>query len=364
MDTVEVLRKLVGFDTTSRRSNRELTAWAADVLERSGARIRLTRNAEGTKENVLGSFGPEGDGGIVLSGHTDVVPAGDAKWTADPFTLTDRNDLLVGRGAADMKGFIAACVSAAPMWSRTALKKPIHVALSFDEEVTCLGVPLLIDDMVRHVGKPALAVIGEPTEMRIGKSHRGFCGFCATFKGLAAHSSDPARGRNAIEPAAALATFLLRPGFAPPGATISVNMINGGAAINIVPEQSTLFWECRPTRSADGVALRRQVEAFLAEAVSPDIAVSIEQTVAVEPLDGEANATALVAAAEFGGLGPGVALHFGSEAGLFQQAGIPSVVCGPGSIAQAHQVDEWIARSELAKADRFMAAVGRWAAGV
>jgi acetylornithine deacetylase len=362
MDTVEILRRLVGFDTTSHRSNRELTAWSADYLESHGARIRVTPNAAGDKENVLASFGPDGDGGIVLSGHTDVVPAEKTGWSADPFTLAERDDRLVGRGTADMKGFIAACLAAAPAWRRAALTKPIHVALSFDEEITCLGVPLLIDDMLRHVGRPALAVIGEPTEMRIGDRHRGFCGFCTTFKGRAAHSSDPSLGRNAIAPAAALTTFLLQPGIAPPESTISVNLINGGTATNIVPEQCRVMWECRPTRADDGQAMLRKARAFLAEAVPPDMSVSHEQIISVVPLDASANGDAAPAIAALGGIMPPVTLHFGTEAGIFQQAGIPSVVCGPGSIAQAHQVDEWIARSELVKADQFMANVGRWAA--
>jgi acetylornithine deacetylase len=363
MDTVETLRKLVGFDTTSHRSNRALTAWAADHLDRCGARIRPTRNHDGDKENLLASFGPDGDGGIVLSGHTDVVPADGAGWSADPFVLTERGDRLIGRGAADMKGFIAACLAAAPAWSRMELKRPIHIALSFDEEISCLGVPLLIEDLLRHVGRPSLAVIGEPTEMRIGESHRGFCGFRTTFNGRAAHSSDPSRGRNAIGAAAALTTFLLGGTVAPPDTTVSVNIIRGGAAINMVPQECRLMWECRPARPAEGETMRQTVESFLAAELPPDISAATEQIVAVEPLDGATNAVARAAAVAFGGLTPAVALPFGSEAGLFQRAGIPSVVCGPGAIAQAHQVDEWIAHSELAKADRFMGVVARWAAG-
>lgn len=367
MDSVDTLRRLVGFDTTSRNSNLELIHWAAEVLETAGARIRLSHDDGGGKANLLASLGPDREGGIVLSGHTDVVPVDGQAWSSDPFVLTERDGRLHGRGTADMKGFIAAALAAARGWTAEPLRRPIHLALSYDEEVGCLGVPRLLADLARHVARPALAVIGEPTGMRIGDRHRGFHGYQTVFHGQAAHSSDPAQGRDAIGPAAAFVQFLLSDDFrgteAGDPATVNVGRIDGGTAINIVPCRCAVTWEFRTASHPAAGLLSLRAARFLADRAPRDIGVET-QTVAVVPaLSPEPEEAALRLVRAFGGEMPTVALPFGTEAGLFQQAGIPALVCGPGAIAQAHQPDEWIARSELAKADRFMAAVGRWASG-
>lgn len=363
MDTVEILHRLVAFDTTSRRSNLDLVNWIADYLDRAGARIRLTRDASGEKANILATIGPDEPGGIVLSGHTDVVPVDDQDWASDPFSLASRDGRLHGRGAVDMKGFVAACLAAVPGWQAQRLRRPIHLALSYDEEVGCLGVPLLIADMLAHCPHPALAIIGEPTQMRIGLSHRGFYGYRSVFHGRAAHSSDPRLGVSAIEPAAAFVAALGSLGRQDDRAetTVNIGKIAGGSAINIVPERCEVVWEFRPPDEAAVGAVVAEVERFAAE-LPPGVSVETMPLARVLPLDCAASSPAVGVARDLGCLWPPIAMPFGTEAGFFQQAGIPALVCGPGSIAQAHQPNEWIARAELEAADRFLARIGGWAA--
>jgi acetylornithine deacetylase len=366
MDTIEILQKLVAFDTTSQRSNLDLVHWTADYLEGAGARIRLTSDASGEKANILATFGPDAPGGIVLSGHTDVVPVDDQDWASDPFVLASRDGRLHGRGAVDMKGFVAACLAAAPGWRASELRRPVHLALSYDEEIGCLGVPLLIADMVAHCPCPALAVIGEPTQMRIGLSHRGFYGYRSVFRGRAAHSSDPSLGASAIEPAAALIAALASFGRAEcderSGTTVNIGKIAGGSAINIVPERCEVVWEFRPPDEAVVGVVLAEVEGLIT-GLSRDVTVETMPLARVLPLDCAAGSPAVGMVRELGGLWPPIAMPFGTEAGFFQQAGIPALVCGPGSIAQAHQPNEWIALAEIDAADRFLARVGGWAAG-
>lgn len=366
MNTVELLRTLVAFDTTSHRSNLDLIRWVADYLRAHGIDARLVHSDDGTKANLLASIGPHVAGGIVLSGHTDVVPVDGQDWHSDPFTLTERDGQLHGRGAADMKGFVAACLAAVPSWCGQQLRRPIHLAFSYDEEVGCLGVPRLIADLHTHVPTPALAIIGEPTQMRIGLAHRGFYGHRTTFRGRPAHSGDPALGISAIEPAALLIARLGRLGrsLATRGhrTTFNVGLVNGGTAINIVPGCCEVLWEFRPTDEAGTRLVKREVERMLA-AVPPDVTVETAQLAGVPALAAGHDGPAVNLARTLGALWPPGDIPFGTEAGFFQQAGIPALVCGPGAIAQAHQPDEWIAASELDAADGFLRGVGTWASG-
>ena len=364
MDTVELLRILVGFDTTSRRSNLDFVRWVAAYLDDHGIEARLIHSDDGAKANLLATIGPAVAGGIVLSGHTDVVPVDDQAWDSDPFVLVEREGRFHGRGAADMKGFIAACLAAVPSWRRLDLRRPIHLALSYDEEVGCFGVPRLIAELRANVPPPALAIIGEPTQMRVGLAHRGFFGHRVTFCGRPAHSSDPALGANAIEPAALLiarlASFgrtLLAQGSR---TTLNVSCIHGGTAINIVPGCCEVQWEFRPSDEAGAAAVSREVERLLAD-VSSEVSVQTTLLTAIPALSAEDGDVAASVARNLGALWPPGEIPFGTEAGFFQQAGIPSLVCGPGAIAQAHQPNEWIAASELHAADRFLAGVGAWA---
>jgi len=368
MNTVELLRTLVGFDTTSHRSNLGLIHWVADYLAAHGVEARLIPSDDGQKANLLATLGPDVAGGIVLSGHTDVVPVDGQAWDSDPFTLVEREGRWHGRGAADMKGFIAACLAAVPSWRSLELRRPIHLALSYDEEVGCFGVPRLIAAMRADMPTPALAVIGEPTQMRVGLAHRGFFGHRITFSGRPVHSGDPALGVSAIEPAVQLIAQLARFGrtLRAQGnrTTFNVGCIHGGTAINIVPGCCEVTWEFRPTDAASTAQVTQELARLLA-GVSPEVAVELTPLAGVPALcapEGEGGAVDTLR--RWGALWPPGEIPFGTEAGFFQQAGIPSLVCGPGAIAQAHQPNEWIAASELRAAGRLLACVGAWASGV
>lgn len=364
MDTVDILRVLVAFDTTSHRSNLALIRWVATYLDGHGVQARLIHSDDGTKANLLATIGPNVAGGIVLSGHTDVVPVDDQDWDSDPFTLAERDGRLHGRGAADMKGFLAACLAAVPSWRGLNLSRPIHLAFSYDEEVGCFGVPRLIADLRAHAQPPALAIIGEPTAMRIGLAHRGFYGHRTLFRGRPAHSSDPSLGSSAIEPAALLVAELAK--FARMlstqgnRTTFNVGRIGGGTAINIVPGCCEVLWEFRPTDGASAAAVMAEVERLLA-AVPPGVKVEMAQIAGVPALATRKDSAAVAIARAWGARWPPGEIPFGTEAGFFEQAGILSLVCGPGDIAQAHQPNEWIAVSELHAADRFLARLGAWA---
>ncbi|MBN8752340.1 MULTISPECIES: acetylornithine deacetylase [Variovorax] len=364
MTTVDILRTLVAFDTTSHRSNLELIHWVADYLAAHRAKVQLVHSEDKRKANLLATIGPDTAGGMVLSGHSDVVPVTDQNWSANPFTLVERDGRFHGRGAADMKGFIAACLSAVPSWQQRALSRPIHLAFSYDEEIGCLGVPRLVNRLKTQVEAPALAIIGEPTEMRIGVRHRGFFGHRALFSGLPAHSSDPSLGASAIEPAAYLVTCLagLRRSLASRGggATLNIGRIDGGTAINIVPGCCEVLWEFRPQDETAAELVRDAVRGALAD-LPTGVTVEAFQVAGVPALSSRNNDMAVSVARELGALWPEADLPFGTEAGFFQQVGIPTVVCGPGSIAQAHQPDEWICATQLQAADRFMQSAGAWA---
>ncbi len=363
--TIALLEELVGFDTTSSRSNLALVERIADRLDGIGARVRLSHDEGRSKANILASFGPRAPGGVILSGHTDTVPVNDQNWSSDPFRLSERDGKLHARGAADMKGFIAACLAAAEGFATADLARPIHIALSYDEEVGCLGVQGLIDELLAQEEKPELAIIGEPTLMRLGDRHRGFLGFRTRFEGRAAHSSDPSAGASAIYPAAEFAGFLRAVGHragAIDRTTVNLGRIEGGSAINIVPSACELLWEFRPVTAEDADETEQLIASYLARATPPEIRQSTRRHVHVPPLSTTPDAPALVVAALLGGIGPPFAMPFGTEAGFFQAAGISAVVCGPGSIAQAHQPDEWIERSQLAAADAFLVRLAGFAA--
>jgi acetylornithine deacetylase len=365
MDVVAILRTLVGFDTTSHLSNLPLIEWVVDYLTVHGAHIRLTWNDDHTKANVVASFGPPCDGGVVLSGHTDVVPVTSQDWVTDPFVLAERDGRLYGRGTADMKGFIACCLAAAPSFSKASLRRPIHLALSYDEEVGCLGVPRLIANLISGGAKPAIAIIGEPTGMRIADRHRGFCGHHTTFHGAAAHSSNPGAGANAIYPAASFIQFLQtmsrEMGDGIGQTTFNVGRIDGGSAINIVPNRCEVTWEFRPAVEADVRAICTTLDTYLRHSIPQGVNVEHETLIRVPPLMPSSNQTAVALTHEVGGEVPTVALPFGTEAGFFQDAGIPAVVCGPGSIEQAHQPNEWVAVDQLEKTAVLLERLTCWA---
>ena len=360
--TVDLLRTLVAFDTTPGQSNLPLVNHAAELLEPLGARLRFTFDDTRTKANLLASFGPEAEGGLLLSGHTDTVPVREQVWASDPFALTVHDDRLHGRGAADMKGFIACCLAAAREWASAPLVRPIHLALTYDEEVGCFGVPRLLDDLIAHVPRPTLAIVGEPTLMRLGSRHRGYLGFNTRFIGCAVHSSDPSRGISAIRAAARFVHLL--DGMAGPAqgverTTFNIGLIQGGTHVNIVPGHCDVSWEIRPASDADTTQLQRDAQQLAVQASSGEPPVT-RPTIVIPPLSSTSD-NALADIARALGAGDETGLPFGTEAGFFQRAGIPAVVCGPGSIEQAHQPDEWIAFEQIEAGLRFARRAAVWA---
>jgi len=369
--SVDLLKQLIGFDTTSRGSNLKLIDFAEELLAAAGARCRRTYDAARQKANLFATLGPDASGGYVLSGHTDVVPVDGQEWSSDPFRAEVRDGKLFGRGAADMKGFVAVALSFLPEMACAKLTRPIHFALSYDEEVGCIGVRALLDDLTEAGIKPALAIVGEPTEMRVVGAHKAGAGFRTYCHGREGHSSAPDKGANAVMMAGAFIKLLddvgqeLRaetdPRFEPPHTTVQANMISGGSAVNILARDATIAWECRslPDRDPADVlkTVRRRAEAEILPAYRarvPEASFEIRQTTSYPGLMLDESSPAVVLARDLFGANRVDTVAYGTEAGLFQRAGIPSVICGPGSIDQAHKADEFVALSELAKCETFL----------
>ncbi len=370
---VAILERLVGFDTVSAKSNLELVGWVADYLDGFGITSVLSRNAEGTKANLYATVGPAERGGIILSGHTDVVPVAGQAWTSDPFRLEARGERLYGRGAADMKGFIALVLAMVPNALAAPLQIPLHVALSYDEEVGCLGVPALIRSLPEGAARPRLAIIGEPTGMQVANAHKGIHFLRTRLTGHEAHSSMPERGVNAIAAAAEIIIEIgrlageCRAGvhpdsrFDPPYTSFNIGRITGGAAVNIIARDCAFDWEFRPVPGEDAAALRRRIDDFVAADLLPRMrarhrraAIETETMALVPPLVPDLASPAEALARELTGINETTTIAFATEAGLFQAAGIPAVICGPGSIEVAHQPDEFITRDQLAAGGAFL----------
>ena len=371
--TEQWLARLVAFDTTSRESNIPLIADVeAFLTSQDIPHIRVDYEA-GKKTNLYATIGPDVAGGIVLSGHTDVVPVDGQDWASDPFTLVEREGKLYGRGSADMKGFIAAALAMVPTFKTMNLKMPIHLALSCDEEVGCRGVRPLVEHLRNHIKKPAMVIVGEPTSMQVVNGHKSAVRFATEVTGHESHSALTDRGVNAIMVAAELVAEISRlreeliergdPSgrFDPPYSTVHVGMIQGGTAQNIVPLKCSFGWETRllPDFDADFVPSRIKAKAKLLEpamkAVSPEAGISIEQSNTVPGLTADDQSPAQHLALQCSHTNSTHTVSYCTEAGLFQKAGMPAVVCGPGSIEQAHKPDEYIAISELRKCEAFLA---------
>ena len=373
METVEaILAELVAFDTTSRNSNLALIDCVEAYLARHGVAAWRVPSPDGEKANLFASIGPDREGGFVLSGHTDTVPVDGQDWSSDPFTLSERSGLLYGRGSCDMKGFLAACLARVPAMQAAGLKRPIHLAFSYDEEVGCLGVPLLLDALGTRGIRPEGCFVGEPTEMQPVIAHKAKRSMRAFFNGKSVHSSLSPDGVNAVSYAARLVAWIdaltpemnLNPGdalFDVPVSTAHVGVFSGGTALNIVPAQAQVDFEFRtlPGEDADArVAAARDVIAGLdAEMAARDPACGarLEMLAAFPGLDTPEDAPITRLAKRLAGRNDHAKVAYGTEAGLFaERAGIPTVVIGPGSIGEAHKPDEFIARAELDKCTRFL----------
>ena len=364
--TRAILSDLIAFPTVSSDSNLELITYAADLLSSAGATLSLSRDESGTKANLFATLGPAGDGGVILSGHTDVVPVTGQDWTSDPFVMDERDGLLFGRGTCDMKGFIAAALAMAPRFAAVELKRPLHFAFTYDEEVGCMGARTLVGEIERMGVKPSVAIIGEPTSMRVIEGHKGCYEYTTEFTGLEGHASRPELGVNAVEYATRYITRLLdlrealkarapaASRFTPPWTTLQVGRIAGGVAHNVIAGQCSVEWEVRPVQAGDADFVKRDIADYVDTVLKPamhsvwpqaDIVTrTIGEVAGLEVVD-ESEARDIVF--ELTGTTEADVVAFGTEAGLFQALGMSVVVCGPGSIAQAHKPDEYIALDQL-----------------
>jgi acetylornithine deacetylase len=371
-----ILSRLVAFDTVSRNSNLPLVDWVEDFLRPLGFTLERLPDPTGRKANLLATIGPLDRAGYVLSGHTDVVPVEGQAWTSDPFTLRQEGGRLYGRGACDMKGFLAVCLAAARCMAEARLEKPIHFAFSYDEEVGCVGVRSLVERLAGGEVKPEACFVGEPTGMGVVIGHKGKRSVRATVLGLTCHSSLAPQGVNAVEIGAMLAAEISRIGerlmregardalYDVPHSTSHVGVLRGGTALNIVPDFCELMFEFRVIGGEDADRLVDEVVAFARErleprmrAVNPACGIEFDVFAGSPGLDTPADAAVVTLAKALAGRNDHGKVAYGTEAGLFHQvAGIPTAILGPGSIEQAHKADEWISIEQL---ERCAAFVGR-----
>ena len=371
--TEELLAYLVAFDTTSRNSNLDLIAFVRDYLAAFGIESVTVPNEQGDKASLFATIGPEGIGGVCLSGHSDVVPVEGQPWTTDPFTLTPIDDKVYGRGSCDMKGFVATCLAMVPDMVAANLKTPIHILVSYDEEVGCTGVVPAVQRLGVDLPMPRACIVGEPTYMRVVDAHKSGFAYMTTVTGREAHSSMPQLGANAIFAAAELVGELDRcreeliaqgdPSgrFEPPNSTVQVTVIEGGTAGNIVPRRACIRWNVRGLPDFDEAALLDRFERFAQEVVLPKLRVTApEATITtdtiykVPPLAPETGSEAETLAMRLAGQNRTFTVAYGTEGGHFQAVGIPTIICGPGSIDQARKPDEFIEVSQLRACERFL----------
>lgn len=370
--SMEMIERLIGFDTTSYRSNLQFIDFAAEVLEKSGATIRLTYDDSRQKANLFATIGPADRPGIVLSGHSDVVPVAGQDWTSDPFNVRRHENRLYGRGTADMKSFIAICLAFAPDFAARQLAFPIHFAFSYDEEVGCIGARRLIEDLGALPVRPKLCIVGEPTEMKVIIGHKGKKNVRCQVHGKECHSAFNHRGVNAVEMAAEMVTFLRHmqrrirehgpfdPGYDPPYTTVHTGVMQGGTALNIVPGQCGFEFEIRNLPDHDVEGLMAEFRAFALSLIPEMLAVDdgagimLDEYNTTAGLNTAADDEAAILARQLSGNNDTAKVSFTTEAGLFHNVGIPTVVCGPGNIAQAHKPDEFITVDQVIQGEAFI----------
>ncbi|MDX2201345.1 MAG: acetylornithine deacetylase [Hyphomicrobiaceae bacterium] len=372
----DLLAKLVAFDTTSHKTNIPLIAFVQSYLDDHGTESQLVPTPDGLKASLFASIGPKGAPGIGLSGHTDVVPVTGQDWTTDPFTLVERGGLLYGRGTADMKGFLACVLAMVPAFKSRPLRTPLHIIFSYDEEVGCIGVRPLVAELGRSLTMPKAVIVGEPTSMQVVDAHKGPMRWQVEIHGRASHSSLPHLGVNAIAAATRLMHEILQieaelkqdlnPRFEPPYSTMQITQISGGTASNITPEPCSFGFETRRLPGFDigpiDARIRGLAAAIEAEMrqAAPEASITFS-TREVPAFISSRDGLALALALKLSGQNETFAVSYATEAGLFQDQGAPSVVCGPGNIDQAHKPDEFIAVSELEKCLAFLDRLGAWA---
>jgi acetylornithine deacetylase len=371
----------VAFDTTSHKTNMPLVRFVEDYLVQHGIPCRRVPTEDGQKAGLFATIGPAGVSGVALSGHTDVVPVDGQAWDTDPFTLSERDGRYYGRGTADMKGFLACVLAAVPDLKRRKLATPIHIVFSYDEETGCHGVRPLIAEMGGELPRPRMVLVGEPTSMAVVDAHKGPVRWQVEIDGRAAHSSMAHLGVNAITYAGKLLAELNKieselakqppdPRFEPPHPTLQVTQIHGGTATNIVPVTCRFGFEVRALPGLDTDAIEQRLmtlaeKRLLPEMrrVAPEARIAIRQTNRVPPFAAKSGSEVVALAMKLAETNETHAVSYATEAGLFQDGGSPSIVIGPGSIAQAHTANEWIAKSELEKCEGFLRRLAEWAEG-
>ncbi len=371
--SIAMLEKLVSFDTVSRNSNLAFIDFVSNLLKQHGIESRLVHNDDRTKANLLATIGPRVEGGVVLSGHTDVVPVDDQEWATNPFDVVEKDGLLYGRGTADMKSFLAIILGALDQITAAPLKTPLHLAFSYDEEVGCLGAPSLIRLLNRELPKPSAVIVGEPTDMKVVSAHKGITGVRTVVTGHETHSSQTHRGISAVMVAAELIGFLQSLSaeaaakgphnalFEPEHSTITVNIIEGGTAINIMARHCTFQWDIRVLPEDNPAHYLSRFRDYCDTVVLPRIrsqapGCNIETfaRTPTPPLKPEPDSDAERLCRMLTGDNVTRAVPFAAEAGQFQESGLSVVVCGPGSISQAHQPNEFISIAQVEAGTRFL----------
>ena len=370
----EILEKLVSFPTVSSESNLELVDWVEEYLASFGVKSHRVYNAEGTKANLYANVGPEVEGGVILSGHTDVVPVEGQAWDTDPFTVVEKDGKLYGRGTCDMKGFDALALAAVPLALERGIKRPIQIAFSYDEEVGCVGAPSMIDAMPQHMPRAAAAVIGEPSMMKAVSGHKGAFGIRTHVHGFEVHSSLIHTGVSAVMEAAKLIDWANQmnavnaaapvppeaAAFVPPYTTLHVGIVHGGTASNITAKDCEfgLFVRCVPSDNFDQWTKAyldkvAEVEAEM-KAIRPEAWIETHVTNGVPGLRPEVDGAAEALVRRLTGDNSTNVVSYGTEAGQFQERGHSAIICGPGSIDQAHQQNEFIEISQFEAGEQFM----------
>ena len=369
-DSVKILTDLIAFKTVSGEDNNSLINYCDEILKKLGATSFKTFDNEKKRVNLFATLKAKKSNGkkpIILSGHTDVVPVSKS-WSTDPFKATIKGNKLYGRGACDMKGFIACTLAYAPIYSKTNLDRDIHFSFTFDEETACQGAPILIEELKKKGIKDGICIIGEPTNMKIIDAHKGCYEYTTYFEGLAGHSSAPHKGVSAVEYAARYVNKLIELRqklidrtpkdsiFDPPYSTLQIGGVFGGIAHNVIADKCHVNWETRPVVKEDGVFLNSELDKYANEVLLPEMKKiypnsSIKKKIIGEIIgfDRDTKSDACELVSSLTGDNSREVVSFGTEAGLFQEIGISTVVCGPGSIEQAHKVDEYIVLDELKK---------------
>ncbi|MBO6482545.1 MAG: acetylornithine deacetylase [Pelagibacteraceae bacterium] len=368
-ETLKILADLIKFQTVSGTSNLKLIEYCEKKLNESGATSFKTFHKSGLQANLFSTInGKEklNSEGIILSGHTDVVPASSNEWSSDPYIAQEKDNKVYGRGSCDMKGFIACTLVMAPLFAKQKLKKPIHFSYTYDEETSCLGAPVLLKELKKRNVNYSVCIIGEPTDMKAIHAHKGYNEYKTYFTGLAGHASDPVHGVNAIEYAIRYANKLMelreelkkrKPRdsvFTPPYSTLQIGKISGGLSTNVIADQCIVDWEVRPITPEDGKFISQNIESYAKETLLPEMRKvypkanikkeTVGETIGFNKVE-KSDAVDLVC--NLTGDNSRGAISFGTEAGLFQELGISTVVCGPGSIKQAHTIDEYVTFDQL-----------------